>query len=117
MPKMIAPTGRSASVAVSVKMIFDFGTAKSAASLSKRNTMTKKSKASSVHPRKPAATACREFDCMRPAIVMEPARYNPRTHERAVTTREPCILSLAGCPDVSRLGTKKRNADAHQRLE
>src|SRR5436305_9591765 len=116
-PKMIAPTGRNTSVAKSVKMIRDFDTLNSAASLSNRKTITKKSKASSVQPRKPAATAWRELDCMRRGIVADRARYNPRTHDRAVLTRQPCVLSLAGRPHLRLLGEEKRHAHTHERRE
>src|SRR5207244_3952753 len=44
--------------AVIVKMIVEGATRNCAASVSTRNTSTKKSKASSVHPRKLAVTAC-----------------------------------------------------------
>src|ERR1700739_3077642 len=56
-PKIKAPTGRSASVAVVVKTMAFLETPKWCESVSKRNTITKKSKASSVQPRNPASKA------------------------------------------------------------
>ena len=57
-PKTTAPIGRKASVAVIVQMISFFGTPKCSARVSTMKTTTKKSNASMVHPRNPAATAC-----------------------------------------------------------
>src|SRR5580692_5154348 len=57
-PKITAPTGRNASVAKVVAMMAFLGTLNWWASVSYRKTMTKKSKASRVQPRKPARTAC-----------------------------------------------------------
>src|SRR5581483_2535984 len=61
---MTAPTGRIASVAVIVKTSSDLVTPNSLASVSTRNTTTKKSNASSIQPKKPAVTACQwRVDC------------------------------------------------------
>ncbi len=56
-PKITAPIGRMASVAVVVKMISLLDTPNWWESVSYMNTTTKKSNASSVHPKKPARTA------------------------------------------------------------
>src|SRR5208283_4067413 len=56
-PNSNAPTGRSASVAVVVKMMAFLETLNSRASVSYKKTITKKSNASSIQPRKPARTA------------------------------------------------------------
>src|SRR5260370_15859947 len=56
-PNSNAPTGRSASVAVVVKIMAFLETLNSRASVSYKKTITKKSNASSVQPRKPARTA------------------------------------------------------------
>src|SRR3954452_23525141 len=58
MPKMSAPTGRKASVAVVAQSKADFSTRNCAARMSYRKMTTKKSKASRVQPRNPAVTAC-----------------------------------------------------------
>ena len=56
-PKNNAPSGRIASVKVSVYTTDDFGTWKRPASVSNRNTITKKSNESSTQPRIPEPTA------------------------------------------------------------
>src|ERR1700730_3713662 len=57
-PKMSAPTGRIASVTRRDATTAFLLTGKLEASLSKRKTTTKKSNASSVHPKNDAVTAC-----------------------------------------------------------
>ena len=57
-PNSSAPNGRMARVAVIVQMIAPFETWKWTARVSTRKTSTKKSNASSVHPKKLAITAC-----------------------------------------------------------
>src|SRR5579875_381936 len=64
MPNISAPTGRMASVAVTLRTMSRLGTWKCAARVSKRKTTTKKSKASSVQPRKPAAMACQRSEAV-----------------------------------------------------
>src|SRR5579859_2101161 len=56
-PKMSAPIGRIARVAVMVHTMADFSTLNLAARLSTRNMTTKKSKASRIQPRMPEAAA------------------------------------------------------------
>src|ERR1700685_1631243 len=63
-PNKMAPTGRIASVAVIVRTMSFFGTPKCCASVSIKNTTTKKSKASIVQPRNPARTAGRAPGCI-----------------------------------------------------
>ena len=56
-PKTSAPTGRIASVSVSDSTMADLETANFADNSLNRNTMTKKSNASSTQPRMPPVTA------------------------------------------------------------
>src|SRR5271166_254500 len=62
MPKISAPTGRMANVPVTDSTICALLTWKCAASVSNRKMTTKKSKASSVQPRKPADIACQRSE-------------------------------------------------------
>src|SRR5580698_8263484 len=59
---MTAPIGRAAKVAVIVRVSSGMDRPKSFATVGNTNTSTKKSKASKVQPRNPAAIAYRAFD-------------------------------------------------------
>src|SRR5271169_6297160 len=73
---MRAPTGRMASVTSTDATTFALLTWKSAASLSNRNTTTKKSKASSVQPRNDAVTAWIWPELERPATPLSRSLLN-----------------------------------------
>src|SRR5215212_10413997 len=112
MPKISAPIGRKASVAVSVKMMSFFGTLNAAERWSSRKTTTKKSKASRVQPRNPARTAWREEEaCMCGEDTIH------ATHEQRSPRRESRLLQAPGGAHVPADHPEERHARALQRRQ
>src|SRR5580704_1151444 len=96
-PKITAPTGRSASVAKVVAMMAFLGTLNWWASVSYRKTMTKKSKASRVQPRKPARTACCAPDLVGAVDIKRGDAWLVEW-SWVVTMPQAVERMLAGCP-------------------
>src|SRR5581483_1751668 len=108
---MSAPTGRVASVAVSVHTIAALVTWNCAARMSTRKTTTKKSEASSVQPRKPAVTACHccflvggeEGTGIGGSVTCGPMFFlDPEEHSDEGPLPDPCLPGATGVPRFAR---------------